>query len=259
MEASCWSDLSTPDLEFQNLYNAIGPFPSIEDPSIPISVVRSMQPKPDERTSFPGVNVAESLAGVRKSHIEIPLAANAEKLGANPARGFLVHGESAGANLAIVCSLLARDEKLQPPITGLSASIPAVLSPDAVPEKYKAQYLSHVQNESAPGLDEKAMNYLVGNYQPDTSSPLFNCFNWPTGHAGLPPVHIQVCGLDPLRDEGLLYEHVLRTEYGVRTKLTVYPGLPHAFWSMFPMLESARKAIDNTSAGFAWLLDNNEL
>jgi acetyl esterase/lipase len=32
-----------------------------------------MQPKPDERTSFPGVNVAESLAGVRKSHIEIPV------------------------------------------------------------------------------------------------------------------------------------------------------------------------------------------
>ncbi|KAI0151104.1 Alpha/Beta hydrolase protein [Pestalotiopsis sp. NC0098] len=184
------------------------------------------------------------------------LAANAGQVAADPTRGFLIYGESAGANLAIVCTLLARDEKLSPPITGLSASIPAVLSPDAVPEKYQARYTSHVQNEFAPGLDEKALKYVIGNYQPDKSSPLFNCFNWPTGHSGLPPVHIHVCGLDPLRDEGLLYEEALRTEYGVRTRLTVYPGLPHAFWSLFPMLKSARKVVENTMAGFEWLLGN---
>lgn len=55
------------------LYNVIGPFPSIDDPSIPISVVRSMQPRPDEWNSFPGVNKAEAMEGVRKSRIEIPV------------------------------------------------------------------------------------------------------------------------------------------------------------------------------------------
>ena len=34
----------------------------------------------------------------------------------------------------------------------------------------------------------------------------------------LPPAYVQVAGLDPLRDEGLLYERLLR-ENGVKTKI----------------------------------------
>jgi acetyl esterase/lipase len=37
-----------------------------------------------------------------------------------------------------------------------------------------------------------------------------------------------VAGLDPLRDEGLLYERVLR-EAGVATRLNVYVSLLHEF------------------------------
>ena len=32
----------------------------------------------------------------------------------------------------------------------------------------------------------------------------------PDGHKDNPPVYFQVCGLDPLRDEALIYEKVLR-------------------------------------------------
>jgi acetyl esterase/lipase len=57
-------------------------------------------------------------------------------------------------------------------------------------------------------------------------------------HTGLPPTHLQVCGLDPLRDEGLLYERLLR-EQGVPTRLDVcvnrlviHPELIYGlFWS----------------------------
>lgn len=38
-------------------------------------------------------------------------------------------------------------------------------------------------------------------------------------HKGLAPAVIQLCGLDPLRDEGLLYARVLEGE-GVKTKVT---------------------------------------
>ena len=39
-----------------------------------------------------------------------------------------------------------------------------------------------------------------------------------TSHTGLPPAYIQVMGADPLRDDGLAYERVLR-EASVKTKL----------------------------------------
>jgi acetyl esterase/lipase len=40
-------------------------------------------------------------------------------------------------------------------------------------------------------------------------------------HTGLPSAYLQICGLDPLRDEGLLYERLLR-EKGIPTKLDMY-------------------------------------
>lgn len=46
----------------------------------------------------------------------------------------------------------------------------------------------------------------------------------------LPPAFFQVDGLDPLRDEGLLYADILSEEYGIKTKVNVYPGLPHGHW-----------------------------
>lgn len=68
-------------------------------------------------------------------------------------------------------------------------------------------------------------------------------------------MHTFSSGMDPLRDDGLLYERLLRTECNVRTKLVLYPGLPHAFWSMFPDFKKSSLGADNTAAGFEWLLE----
>lgn len=66
---------------------------------------------------------------------------------------------------------------------------------------------------------------------------------------------MQVCGLDPLRDEALIYERVLREEAGVRIRLDLYAGLGHYFWTNFPRLEASRRFVEDTVRGVKWLLE----
>ena len=54
----------------------------------------------------------------------------------------------------------------------------------------------------------------------DPNNPFFSIILAKT-QTGLPPAYFQVSGVDPLRDEGLLYEKLLR-EAGIKTKLDVY-------------------------------------
>lgn len=181
-------------------------------------------------------------------------AANAKSLGADPSLGFVVGGTSAGGNLAAVLSHLARDEKLSPPLTGQYLCIPGVLPPPVVPEKYKELYLSHEQNAQSPILPRAAIDMFMKAYQPDDHDPLYVPVNHPKGHTGLPPAFFQVNGMDPLRDEALVYERVLREEYGIKTKLDMYPGLPHGFWLFFPMLKASRQLLVDMVQGMGWLV-----
>lgn len=61
--------------------------------------------------------------------------------------------------------------------------------------------------------------------------------------------------MDPLRDEGLIYKHILREECGVPTKLDVLSGIPHAGSDFIPAMSSlTEKASRATKAGVEWLL-----
>lgn len=73
----------------------------------------------------------------------------------------------------------------------------------------------------------------------------------------MPPAYFQVAGLDPLRDEALIYERILREEVGVRTRLDIYPGLGHYFWTNFPRLEASKRFVEDTVKGVKWLLDES--
>ncbi|OMP85463.1 AB hydrolase superfamily protein B1A11.02 [Diplodia seriata] len=182
------------------------------------------------------------------------VVAHAFQLGADPSKGFLVGGSSAGANIAAVVSHLARDEKVSPPLTGVFLAVPTTLPEGAVPEKYKDRYRSRDESKSYEMSDPMAMLEAMSLYQGDDTSPLYAPFNWPTGHAGLPRTYLAVCGMDPLRDEGLLYEYVLRTESRVETKMDFYPGMPHGFWAVYSQFEASKKANADIIAGWAWLL-----
>lgn len=192
------------------------------------------------------------------------VAALASELEADCSKGFLVGVTSAGANIAAAVSHLAHDEEVSPPLTGVFLTIPNCLPHDAVPDKYRDKYGSFAESKDYVAGNPEAMlevmdEYLLAvteksaelsatrtaYYQGDRSFPLCAPFNWPSGHKDLPRTYIQVCGMDPLRDEGLLYEYVLRTEVRVQTKLDFYPGMPHGCWVLYPPLETAKKATAN--------------
>ena len=64
--------------------------------------------------------------------------------------------------------------------------------------------------------------------------------------------------MDMFRDDGLIYERVLREEAGVETRIDVYRGLPHSWWSMFPGLEVSRRKEYDSVRGVGWLLGRKE-
>ncbi|KAK4543948.1 hypothetical protein LTR36_004722 [Oleoguttula mirabilis] len=184
-------------------------------------------------------------------------AENASSLGADPSKGFIVGGTSAGGNMAAVISHLYRDEGLKPAITGAHLMIPALCYHAYVPEKYKADYQSWEQNKNAPILSEKACLLFMSSYsssEEDTKDPLFSPWLFPTGRKNLPPSYFQVCGMDPLRDEALIFERILREEEGIKTKVDVYPGQPHGFWSLAPKMKASQKFVDDSVKGVEWLL-----
>jgi acetyl esterase/lipase len=181
--------------------------------------------------------------------------ANSEKLKATPRRGLVVGGASAGGNIAAVLALQSRDEKLDPPITGQYLCVPAILPDTNVPSHLSHLYQSRTDCLSDPvlgkGLQPGAIEAV---YKPETKSPLWDPFSHPQGHRGAPKAFFQIGGLDPLRDEAVLYDRALR-EAGVLTRFELYDGYGHMFWTNYPTLPASKKFVSDTLMGVKWLLE----
>lgn len=177
------------------------------------------------------------------------------ELGASPDAGFIVGGSSAGANLSAVVAHRARDENLNPPLTGQYLAIPTICPISVMAEKYRGNYYSWEQNRNGLVLPVAAVEAFFKTYEADyADSSRFAILNHPNGHSKLPPTVIVADGADPLRDEALIYESVLREENGIKTRLYVYPGMPHSHWSFFPMLKKSKQFRDDQIEAFRWLL-----
>ena len=114
-------------------------------------------------------------------------------LPADPRRGFIVGGASAGGNLSAVMCQIGRDEGLDPPLTGQYLCVPALLWSTVVPEKWKAEYQSRFEQSKDPvlKLDPTGAEATIDAVKPDVASPLFSPLLHPTLR-GLPPAFFQL-------------------------------------------------------------------
>lgn len=73
-------------------------------------------------------------------------------------------------------------------------------------------------------------------------------------HSDLPVrAYFQIAGLDPIRDEAMLFDRLLREESSAKTLLHIYDGLPHGFWR-FQQLPASQQWAEDLFEGVEFLL-----
>ncbi|KPI40388.1 AB hydrolase superfamily protein B1A11.02 [Cyphellophora attinorum] len=204
----------------------------------------------------------------------LPMSASAgtegKVLHADPrTAGFILGGASSGGNLAAVLTHYfspSQNQHTLPQGVRISGQYVGVaqLFPDdgsTVPDHLRGKFISRQQNATAPILNVAALAAGAAALRcKDLSSPL----RFPPVDKGsmaeLPRTYIQSCGMDPLRDDGLIYDELLK-EAGVQTKVDFYAGAPHAFWLVTPLegeeSEVGREAVVDVLGGIGWLLGRN--
>jgi acetyl esterase len=164
------------------------------------------------------------------------VADQAGVLGGDASR-LAVAGDSAGAVLASVVCLMARDAK------GPRVAFQALLYPPAAGGHGGADYPSRQQHAAGPTLTLRTMEYFSKHYfGPTGLAPDFRGGPLLASNlTGLPPALLLVAGHDPLRDEALAYGNAM-LEAGTPTTIVEFPGLAHGFISMAGGIASARMA-----------------
>ncbi|GIZ36738.1 hypothetical protein CKM354_000020500 [Cercospora kikuchii] len=175
-------------------------------------------------------------------------------LAADPTKGFIIGGVSAGAAIAAALSRKFQEESLAYPLTGQWLAAPSLMHSGCCPPEYKSRFISLEQNSStSSSLAKESLRMMMDAVQWDRDSDLRYAANSKTPLAGQPKTFLQVCGQDPLRDDGLVYEEMLKSA-GVPTKLDLYPGCPHAHWASMRGLAVANRALIDTIVGIGWLM-----
>jgi acetyl esterase/lipase len=180
------------------------------------------------------------------------LVEHAVEIGADPSRGIIMGGTSAGASLTAVCARRAQVELLAHPLMGQWLNVPTLLKEEQVPEEWKNHYMSMQQNANAAIFPASALAVLQELTGWDMTSPWRLPLNSTHSLAGLPKTYIQVDGMDCLRDDGLLYDEMLKVA-GVESRCDLYAGCPHAHATFVPG-KAAERALVDLVKNFGWML-----
>ena len=164
-------------------------------------------------------------------------AASDPSLGALPAAGIVVMGESAGGNLAAALCVL-RAGRNDRTIRHQILIYPAL----------DATLASESMSIDLPGLERHNILHLLEMYRghAQVTDPLVSPMLAPDP-AALPPALIITADIDPLRDDGARFAKKL-TDAGVRARYVNYLGMPHGFFFTPGICSSAVEGIAEISA-----------
>ncbi|KAH6886375.1 Alpha/Beta hydrolase protein [Thelonectria olida] len=193
---------------------------------------------------------------------------NMDKFAGNPER-VILGGVSAGAWVAASLTLQKHLKTNRPPLAGQVLMIPCLAYPDCYePQLSQMKHpsvSSYKQNEQAPMLSVSELRWFSDKLKienPDVKDIKLNPGNAsPEQVKGMPPTVLGIVGLDPLRDEALLYAKML-TEVDVPTDVNLFVGLPHGFRWYDDQIPASRRWDKVVEDGITWALKeplpNNE-
>ena len=162
------------------------------------------------------------------------IASHATQLAIDPAK-IAVGGDSAGANLAAVTALMARDQG-GPLLTCQLLIYPVT--------DFRFQTESQTTNGQGYLLTREVIDYFAECYLGSAAERL----DWRASPAlaadlsRLPAALVLTAGYDPLRDEGEEYANRLRAA-GNSVKHVAYPGQIHGFITMGKVIRQANEAV----------------
>jgi acetyl esterase len=215
--------LDTHDLVARNLCAGVG------------AVVASVDYRMGPEYKFPAA-VEDSFAALNW------LRDNAAQLGADPER-LGVHGDSAGANLAAVMALLARDAG------GPRLRLQSLVYPVADYSLSGASYDRYAQGYGV--LTRAAMVWFRDHY---LRSPA-DAEDWRASplrardFSGVAPAIVITAECDVLHDDGKGYAEAVRGA-GVPVEYREYAGMIHGFFGMVPAVDDAMAAQRQVWAAF---------
>jgi len=190
---------------------------------------------------------------------------NIDTLGGDPGK-IVVGGISAGGQLAASLAIeqhLGKSDvtKNLPKLAGQVLIIPCLADPkmyDQGPGKL-LKSSSYVENEFAPVLPKKVVEFFTGLLEtpaPDLKDTKVNIVNASLDDVkGLPPTAFGIAGLDPLRDEALLYAKLL-SEANVPTDIRLFKGVPHGHRRFGDALMASKHWDECIEEGIHWVLSN---
>jgi acetyl esterase len=171
---------------------------------------------------------------------------NANILGIDPLK-VGIGGDSAGGNLAAAVAIKTRD------ISGPKPAYQLLINPCNEKNFDTASYREYAEGY---GLTRQRMiwfweQYLQGS---DHDQDPYACPSTAADFSNLAPAIIITAECDPLKDDGIKYEKLLR-ECGVQTRYLEYEGMIHGFANLGAITPKAHEAISDWAAIIKSIVD----